>query len=60
MSQNPIEEIRRLYFAAEPATIRRDFNRAIAILKSLHSDEERSKAAVYMEGLAELRKEWKR
>ena len=29
------------------------------LLKTLKSDDERSKAAVYMEGLNELRKEWK-
>lgn len=59
MSSEKIEEIRRLYFAASPKTIRRDLDRAIDILKSLGTDEERSKAAVYMEGLNELRKEWK-
>ena len=57
-AKNPIEEIRRLYFAATPKTIQRDFERAIDILKSLEDDDARSKAAVYMEGLSELRKEW--
>jgi len=27
-------------------------------LKSMHSEEERERAAVYMEGLAQMRKEW--
>ena len=36
-----------------------DLERAIDILKSLKDDETRGKAAVYMEGLIELRKEWK-
>jgi hypothetical protein len=53
-----LEEIRRLYFATSPATIQRDFDRAIDLLKSLSSEAEREKAAVYMEGLAEMRKEW--
>lgn len=53
-----LEEIRRLYFATSPATILRDFDRAIDLLKSLSSEAEREKAAVYMEGLAEMRKEW--
>jgi len=56
--ESPIEEIRRMYFAATPKTIQRDFERAIDLLKSLEDDEARSKAAVYMEGLSELRKEW--
>lgn len=59
MSADKIAEIRRMYFAATPHTIQRDLERAIDILKSLDSDEARSRAAVYMEGLNELRKEWK-
>ena len=54
-----IDEIRRLYFAATAQTIQRDIDRAIDILKTLKDDEERSKAAVFMEGLNEMRKEWK-
>ena len=56
---NPIAEIRRLYFETTPSTIQRDFARAIDLLKSLRDEDERGKAAVYMEGLAELRKEWR-
>jgi hypothetical protein len=59
MSAEKIAEIRRMYFAATPKTIQRDLDRAIDILKSLQDDEARGKAAVYMEGLNELRKEWK-
>jgi hypothetical protein len=55
---NEIAEIRRLYFETKPSTIQRDFARAIDLLKSLRSEAERSKAVVYMQGLAELRKEW--
>ena len=59
MSADKIAEIRHLYFAATSKTIQRDLDRAIDILKSLKDDDERSRAAVYMEGLTELRKEWK-
>ncbi|HEX4568204.1 MAG TPA: hypothetical protein VH138_16330 [Vicinamibacterales bacterium] len=59
MSDEKIADIRRLYFKATPNTIQRDLERAIDILKSLNDDEERSRAAGYMEGLNELRKEWK-
>jgi hypothetical protein len=55
---NEIAEIRRLYFETKPSTIQRDFARAIDLLKSLRGEAERSKAVVYMQGLAELRKEW--
>ena len=60
MPSDKIEEIRRLYFATTPKTIQRDLDRAIDILKSLESDDERSKAAVFMEGLNEMRREWKK
>ena len=59
MSADKIAEIRRLYFNATAKTIQRDIDRAIDILKSLNDDDERSKAAVFMEGLNEMRKEWK-
>ena len=49
----------RIYFASAPATIQRDFERAIDLLKALPTEEDREKAAVYMEGLAEMRTEWK-
>jgi hypothetical protein len=55
-----IAEIRELYFKTTRQTILRDFDRAIGILKSLETEAEREKAAVYMEGLAELRKEFRR
>jgi hypothetical protein len=55
---NEIAEIRRLYFQTTRATILRDFDRAIDLLKSLQSEADRSKAHVYMEGMAELRREW--
>jgi hypothetical protein len=60
MSADKLEEIRKMYLGTTPKTIERDLDRAIDILKSLKTDEERSKAAVFMEGLNELRKEWKK
>ena len=60
MSSDKIAAIRKMYFEATPKTIQRDLERAIDILKSLQDDETRSRAAVYMEGLIELRKEWKK
>jgi hypothetical protein len=55
-----LAEIRTLYFKATKQTIERDFDRAIDLLKSLPGIEDRQRATVYMEGLAEMRKEWKR
>jgi len=59
-SADPIAEIRELYFKSTPATILRDFDRAIDLLKSVQDPSERERASVYMEGLAELRKEFSR
>lgn len=55
----PIDEIRRLYFQASKATIERDIARAIDLLKSIQSEDEREKAAVFMQGLAEMRREFR-
>lgn len=55
-----LAEIREIYFRATPATVERDMARAIAILKSMSTEEERERAAVFMEGLNEMRAEWKR
>lgn len=56
--QDPVEEIKRLYFDATPSTIQQDVIRAIDLLKSIPDDEVRQRAAVYMDGLAEMRTEW--
>jgi hypothetical protein len=55
---DPLAEIRRLYFETKPGTILKDFDRAIDLLKSIASETERERATVYMEGLAEMRKEF--
>ena len=54
-----VAEIRRLYFKATAATILNDFDRAIDLLKTLETEADRERATVYMEGLAEMRKEFK-
>ena len=54
----PLAELRRIYFATTKQTIDNDFAHAIELLKRLPSEEERQKAHVYMEGLAEMRREW--
>jgi hypothetical protein len=53
-----LAEIRRLYFETSAGSIDRDFDRAVDLLKSLPGLDDRQKAHVYMEGLAEMRKEW--
>ena len=55
-----LAEIRRLYFKATAKTIQQDLERALDLLKSMNTEEERERAAVYMEGLAQMRKDWQR
>jgi hypothetical protein len=59
MPLDRLAEIKRLYFSATRASIDRDFDRAIDLLKEMPEDE-RHRATVYMQGLAEMRKEFKR
>jgi len=51
-------EIRRLYFRTTKATIQQDLEKALDLLKSMASEEERERATVYMEGLAQMRRDW--
>ena len=57
-SQATIAEIREIYFKTTKRTIQHDIVHAIELLKRLPSEEDREKAAVYMDGLAQMRSEW--
>jgi hypothetical protein len=53
-----LAEIKQLYFRATRATIVTDFDRAIDLLKALPTEEDRARATVYMQGLAEMKRQW--
>ena len=53
-----VRDIRTLYLRASPATIQRDLPRAVELFKSLRTEAAREQAAVYMDGLSQLRSEW--
>jgi hypothetical protein len=55
-----LAEIRRLYFETTKQTIERDLQRALELLKAMPNENERERATVYMEGLAEMYKDWRR
>jgi hypothetical protein len=55
---DPGAEIKRLYYQATQATIQRDLAKAIALLKTIETEAERERVAVYMDGLAQMRSEW--
>ena len=58
MPMSPVDEIKRLYFNTTRATIQKDLARAVTLLKSLPTEEARERAAVYMDGLSQMRSEW--
>jgi hypothetical protein len=51
-------EIKRLYYETTRQTIQQDLAKALDLLKSMTSEEERERAAVYMDGLAQMRSQW--
>jgi hypothetical protein len=55
-----LAEIKRLYYRTSKKTIKQDFAKALDLLKSLASEEERERAAVYMDGLSQMRSDWAR
>jgi hypothetical protein len=59
-ADDKLAEIRRLYFSTTRETIDADLAKALDLLKSMASEEERERATVYMEGLAQMRSDWTR
>ena len=57
-TDDKLAEIRRLYFTTTRQTIDADLAKALDLLKSMPSEEERERATVYMEGLAQMRADW--
>ena len=59
-ADDKLAEIKRLYYRTSRATIKDDFAKAIDLLKSMTSEEERERVAVYMDGLSQMRSDWAR
>jgi hypothetical protein len=59
-SDDKLAEIRRLYFKTTRQTIQADLEKALDLLRSMGSEEERERATVYMEGMAQMRSDWSR
>jgi hypothetical protein len=55
-----LAQIREIYFKTTKRTIEHDIAHAIELLKTLPTEDDRDKAAVYMEGLNQMRMEWLR
>jgi hypothetical protein len=59
-ADDKIAEIKRLYYSTTRQTIARDLAKALEILKSMNGEDERERAAVYMDGLSQMRSDWAR
>lgn len=59
MTQKIIKQISTLYYRASPQTIEQDVIKAIDLLKLLPDEQARAKAAVFMDGLSQMRSEWR-
>jgi hypothetical protein len=59
-SDEKLAEIKRLYYQTTQRTIQVDLAKALELLKSMPTDEERERAAVYMDGLSQMRSDWAR
>ena len=57
-ADDKLAEIRRLYFETTRQSIHQDLAKALDLLMSMNSEEERERAVVYMEGLAQMRSDW--
>jgi hypothetical protein len=57
-AMDPVAEIKRLYYATTRTTVQRDLEKAVALLKTLRTEEERERASVFMDGLSQMRSEW--
>lgn len=55
-----LAQIREIYFKTTKRTIEHDLVHAIELLKSIPGEDERDKAAVYMDGLSQMKQEWAR
>jgi hypothetical protein len=58
-TNDKVAEIRRLYYETTRETIQRDLEKALDLLKSMPGEEERERAAVYLDGLSQMRSDWK-
>ena len=57
-TDDKLAEIKHLYYRTTRQTIQQDLEKALDLLKSMPTEEDRDRAAVYMDGLAQMRKEW--
>ncbi len=59
MSSKAIHRIKSLYYETTKSSIERDLLEAVDLFKTLRNDSDRDTVAVYMDGLSQMRSEWR-
>jgi hypothetical protein len=59
-TEEKLAEIKRLYYQTTRQTIQVDLAKALDLVKSMPTEEERERAAVYLDGLSQMRSDWRR
>ena len=59
-ADDKLAEIKRLYYQTTRQTVQQDLAKSLDLLRSMASEEERERAAVYMDGLSQMRSDWAR
>lgn len=59
MSSKTARRIKTLYYDTTKSSIEQDLQVAVELFKSLKDDSSRDSVAVYMDGLSQMRSEWR-
>ena len=59
MSRKAIRQIKSLYYDTTKSTIEKDLQKAVDVFKTLNDDISRDAVAEYMDGLSQMRSEWR-
>ena len=57
-TDDKVTEIKRLYYKTTRQTIQADLAKALDLLKSMPTEEERERVAVYLDGMSQMRSDW--
>ena len=59
MSSKAIRRIKSLYYDTTKSSIEQDLQEAVELFKALKDDSSKDAVAVYMDGLSQMRSEWR-
>lgn len=59
MSTKATRRIKELYYDTTKSSIEKDLREAIELFKTLQDEPDRESVAIYMDGLSQMRSEWR-